>query len=173
MRGLIGVLEDDSTLSQRDPTRRPIYLLRRALSLSRQRTHLSSSLLLHPGKSIKPPSLLLPIPSSLLTQTISTHPTSHYLTQTNNPKQKSTCLQTPRPKPPSATSSAAPAADGASCSAISSEGVVADGVLSSGISVGGVMVGGVLFSEMLKCDSMRGRGCPGVVFGPKIPGEMI
>jgi hypothetical protein len=56
---------------------------------------------------------------------------------------------------------------------------VADGVLSSGISVGGAMVGGVLFNEMHRFwhDKMmrgeRGRGCPGVVFGPKVPDEVF
>jgi len=56
---------------------------------------------------------------------------------------------------------------------------VADGVLSSGISVGGVMVGGVLFNVMLRFRHdkiMRGeweRGCPGVVFGPKVPDEVF
>jgi hypothetical protein len=53
---------------------------------------------------------------------------------------------------------------------------VADGVLSSGMSLGGVMVGGALFNVMLRSHTTmkaRDRGCPGVVFGPKVPDEVF
>ena len=37
------------------------------------------------------------------------------------------------------------------------------------------MVGGALFNEMLRSHTRvrRGRGCPGVVFGPKVPDEVF
>jgi hypothetical protein len=37
------------------------------------------------------------------------------------------------------------------------------------------MVGGALFNVMLRSYSINrgGRGCPGVVFGPKVPDEVF
>ena len=52
---------------------------------------------------------------------------------------------------------------------------MADGVLSSVISSEGVVADGVLFNVMLRSYSINrgGRGCPGVVFGPKVPDEVF
>jgi hypothetical protein len=61
-------------------------------------------------------------------------------------------------------------------SVISTEGVMVGGVLSSVILMGGVMVGGALFRETHRSHTTmkaRGKGCPGVVFGPKVPDEVF
>jgi hypothetical protein len=149
----IDVLEDDSTWTQRGSTRRHIHLIRRALSLPLMKEPLP------PLKSIKPPiSPLISHFPSLLTQTISLQPHTSHKNQTKN---QSTCLQTPSKPLPSVTSM---------------EGVMAAGVLFSVISTEGVMVGGALFRETHRSHTSmkaRGRGCPGVVFGPKVPDEVF
>jgi hypothetical protein len=52
------------------------------------------------------------------------------------------------------------------------EDLMEDGVLSSVISMEDLMEDGVLFNETHRVfyTTLNTRGCPGVVFGPKIPG---